>query len=140
MAATYELVLIYAGYHIGMPHPSEHTAASRPLDPGEAEQLVETLKALAAPSRLRLLVALQESGHTVEELAAAAGLTPSATSHNLRVLRTMRLVQARRDGRHVRYALHDQHVAELLAAVRHHHEHLYPADRFLFPDAEQVVQ
>ena len=42
------------------------------------------------------------------------------------LLRSLRLVHARRDGRHVRYELHDHHVADLLAAVRHHHEHVHP--------------
>jgi len=55
---------------------------------------------------------------TVERLAAEAEVSPSATSHHLRLLRTLRLVRARRDGRHVAYALHDHHGAELLAAVR----------------------
>jgi hypothetical protein len=38
----------------------------------------------------------------------------------------LRLVRVRRAGRHAHYALHDQHIADLLAAARHHHEHLYP--------------
>lgn len=88
--------------------------------------LAETLKALASPARLRLLVELVEGERTVEQLADAAGLTPSATSHHLRILRALRLVRVRRAGRHAHYALHDHHIAELLAAARHHHEHLYP--------------
>jgi len=38
----------------------------------------------------------------------------------------LRLVRARRAGRHVHYALHDHHIGDLLAAVRHHHEHVHP--------------
>jgi DNA-binding transcriptional ArsR family regulator len=109
-----------------MPHPAEHSAASRLLPGSEAEELAETLKALASPGRLRLLVELVDGERTVEQLARAAGLTPSATSHHLRILRTLRLVRARRAGRHAHYALHDRHIADLLAAARHHHEHLYP--------------
>ena len=109
-----------------MPHPEEHGTPSRPLDANEAEELTETLKALASPGRLRLLTELLAGERTVEELAAAAELSVSATSHHLRLLRSLRLARARRDGRHVRYRLHDHHIADLLAAVRHHHEHVHP--------------
>ncbi len=109
-----------------VPHPTEHRRAARPLGAAEAEDLAETLKALASPSRLRLLTELVGAERTVERLAAAAGLSLSATSHHLRLLRSLRLVRARRDGRHVIYALHDHHLADLLAAVRHHHEHVHP--------------
>jgi ArsR family transcriptional regulator, nickel/cobalt-responsive transcriptional repressor len=109
-----------------MPHPSEHAPASRELGPDEAAELAETLKALGSPSRLRILSELARGARTVEELADEAGLSPSATSHNLRILRSLRLVRTRREGRHALYELHDHHVRELLAAVRHHHEHVNP--------------
>src|SRR5215208_4009061 len=116
-----------------MPHPLEHDTPSRPLGADEAEELAETLKALGSPGRLRLLTELLASERTVEQLAAAAGLSVSATSHHLRLLRSLRLVRARRDGRHVAYALHDHHLAELLAAVRHHHEHVHPPAAVALP-------
>jgi DNA-binding transcriptional ArsR family regulator len=109
-----------------MPHPSKHAAASRPLGLEEAAELAETLKALASPSRLQVLAELMAGERTVEQLAATAGLSPSATSHNLRILRSLRLVRARRDGRHAYYALYDHHVPQLLAAIRYHHEHVHP--------------
>ncbi|MEH3054935.1 MAG: metalloregulator ArsR/SmtB family transcription factor [Patulibacter minatonensis] len=109
-----------------MPHPSEHDEAARALDVDEAAELAETLKALASPSRLRVLYALSSGELSVEALAEACGLSQSATSHNLRLLRSIKLVRARRDGRRVFYALYDHHVPELLAAIRHHHEHLAP--------------
>jgi ArsR family transcriptional regulator, nickel/cobalt-responsive transcriptional repressor len=117
-----------------MPHPAEHHAPHRPLGADEAEELTETLKALASPGRLRLLTELLSGPRTVEQLAATAELSVSATSHHLRLLRSLRLVRARRDGRHVRYALHDHHIGELLAAVRHHHEHVHP------PAAAELVE
>ena len=109
-----------------MPRPAEHDPAARPLGADEAQDLTETLKALANPGRLRVLTALLDAPRTVEQLAAAAELSVSATSHHLRLLRTLRLVRARRDGRHVHYALHDDHLADLLAAIRHHHQHAHP--------------
>ena len=109
-----------------MPHPAEHSSPTRRLNQRDAQELAETLKALGSPGRLRLLTELLAGERTVEDLAAAAELSLSATSHHLRLLRSLRLVHARRDGRHVRYELHDPHIADLLAAVRHHHEHVHP--------------
>jgi DNA-binding transcriptional ArsR family regulator len=120
-----------------MPHPAEHGVASRTLRGSEAEQLAETLKALASPGRLRVLVELLEGERSVERLARAAALSPSATSHHLRILRTLRLVRVRRVGRHAFYALHDHHIADLLAAARHHHEHLYPPEAEELPDPRE---
>jgi len=113
-------------YDFLVAHPSEHEAAGRPLGAEEARDLAETLGALASPARLRLLVALTGGELAVEQLAAQAELSQSATSHNLRILRSLRLVRARRSGRNVFYSLHDHHLADLLAAIRHHHEHLHP--------------
>ena len=109
-----------------MAHAHQHDDAGRPLSDEEANDLTETLKALASPSRLRVLYALQSGERTVEQLAEASGLSQSATSHNLRLLRTIRLVRARRAGRNVFYTLHDHHLPLLLAAIRHHHEHVHP--------------
>ena len=119
-----------------MPHPAEHSTPARVLGADEAEELTETLKALASPGRLRLLTDLLGGPRTVEQLAAAAELSVSATSHHLRLLRSLRLVRARRDGRHVFYALHDHHIGDLLAAVRHHHEHVNPPAPSELPTAE----
>jgi len=74
---------------------------------------------------------------TVEELVQATGLTPSAASHQLRLLRQGRLVAVRRDGRHAYYRLHDHHVADLLGAIRHHHEHVHPPESPAIPDVER---
>lgn len=124
-----------------MPHPSEHGPASRPLDSDEADEVAQTLKALSSPARLRLLTQLIQAESTVEELAQSADLSVSATSHHLRILRALRLVRARREGRHVHYALHDHHISDLLAAVRHHHEHVHPlppADVPALPTGEKA--
>jgi DNA-binding transcriptional ArsR family regulator len=109
-----------------MPRSAEHRPAQRPIEPDEAQELSATLKAIGSPARLRLLTQLLESDRTVEELAFAAQLSLSGTSHHLRILRDLRLVRGRREGRHVRYELYDHHIAELLAAIRNHREHIYP--------------
>jgi DNA-binding transcriptional ArsR family regulator len=105
----------------------------------EAQELAETLTALASPSRLRVLAELVGCERTVEQLAEASELSPSATSHNLRILRSLRLVRARRAGRHAYYALYDHHVPDLLAAVRHHHEHVNPPALVELPRDQSVV-
>jgi DNA-binding transcriptional ArsR family regulator len=109
-----------------VPHPSEHEPPERRLGAEEAGELAETMGALASPARLRLLVALSGRELSVEQLCAETEQAQSATSHNLRLLRGLRLVRARRAGRNVFYSLHDHHLADLLAAIRHHHEHLHP--------------
>jgi ArsR family transcriptional regulator, nickel/cobalt-responsive transcriptional repressor len=106
-----------------MPHPLEHSAADRPLGLPEAEGLAESMRAFGAASRVRLLFELLPTERTVEQLAAAVGMEGSAVSQQLRVLRQLRFVTATRRGRHVAYRLHDEHVATLLTAIRHHHEH-----------------
>jgi DNA-binding transcriptional ArsR family regulator len=94
------------------------------------------MRAFGAASRLRLLWAMLEGERTVEELADATGLGASAASHQLRLLRQGRLVAVRRDGRHAFYRLHDHHVAELLSALRNHHEHVHPLASVAMPELE----
>jgi DNA-binding transcriptional ArsR family regulator len=85
--------------------------------------MAEAMSVFATESRVRLLYALLDEERSVDELADAVEMDPSAVSQQLRVLRQLRFVVAAREGRRMRYRLHDHHVAELLAAVRHHHEH-----------------
>lgn len=121
-----------------MPHPSEHRDVGRPLAADEAEALAESMRAFGAASRLRLLWALLPGERTVDELAAVTGLAQSAVSHQLRLLRQGRLVAVRRDGRHAHYRLHDHHVAELLSALRNHHEHVHPPSPTELPALERA--
>src|SRR3954463_14513758 len=96
--------------------------ATRPelLDDVSAAALAETFKVLGDPTRVRILDALARSEVPVCVLAHAIGLTQSAVSHQLRLLRSMRLVRARRDGRHIYYALDDDHIAKLFTQGLEH--------------------
>lgn len=94
------------------------------LDPATATQVAEAMQALAAPSRVRILGRLRDAPCTVNELAGAVGMEPSAVSHQLRVLRHLSLVVGERRGRQVLYALHDSHVADLLDQAVFHVEHV----------------
>ncbi|NJQ02266.1 ArsR/SmtB family transcription factor [Streptomyces zingiberis] len=89
-----------------------------------AADVAATLQALATPSRLHILARLQEGPCAVGDLAGAVGMETSACSHQLRLLRNLGLVTGERHGRSIVYALHDDHVAQLLDQALHHVEHL----------------
>lgn len=93
------------------------------MGPDEADRLAELMTAFGASSRVRLLYGLLGVERSVEELATVTRLSPSVVSQQLRVLRLVRLVEGHRDGRHVRYRLNGEHVAELLTAIRAHSDH-----------------
>jgi ArsR family transcriptional regulator, nickel/cobalt-responsive transcriptional repressor len=105
-------------------HGIEGHAAREPLDAVTASQVAETMQALAAPSRLRILGRLRDGSCSVNELAQAVAMEPSAVSHQLRLLRHLGLVVGERRGRRVFYALHDSHVADLLDQAVFHVEHV----------------
>ncbi|PYR55636.1 MAG: hypothetical protein DMF91_23815 [Acidobacteria bacterium] len=75
--------------------------------------LAETFKVLGDMTRVRILDALSRSELCVCDIARLLGLSESAVSHQLRLLRGMRLVRARRAGRMVFYSLDDQHIVGL---------------------------
>jgi DNA-binding transcriptional ArsR family regulator len=84
------------------------------------EPLAETFKLLGDATRVRLLDALARGELCVCELAALVGLSESAVSHQLRLLRGLRLVRPRRAGRQVFYSLDDQHIMALFQqGLRH---------------------
>jgi ArsR family transcriptional regulator, nickel/cobalt-responsive transcriptional repressor len=85
--------------------------------------IAELMQALSAPSRLRLLYALRDGEAGVGDLADRTGMTPSAASQQLRILRHLRFVATRRAGRSIIYRLHDGHVAVLLQEARNHLDH-----------------
>ena len=106
-----------------MPDAHVHQGFRDALDEGETTALAELMQALSAPSRLRLLYALRDGEAGVGELADRTGMTPSAASQQLRILRHLRFVATRREGRSVLYRLHDGHVAVLLDEARNHLDH-----------------
>ena len=77
--------------------------------------LAETFQALSDPTRVRLLLALSRGECSVGALADQVKVTPSAISHQLRLLRGLRLVRHRRQGKHTYYALDDEHIRRLHA-------------------------
>lgn len=90
------------------------------IDEPAVDALSETFRALGDPTRVRVLDALSHGELCVCDLAALLGLSQSATSHQLRLLRALRLVRPRRAGRMVYYALDDRHIVTLFRqGLRH---------------------
>ena len=85
--------------------------------------LADLFSALSDPTRLRIISVLIENEMNVGEIASQLGMTESAVSHQLRGLRQMRLVRARKNGRQVFYALDDDHVSKLYRLGLEHVEH-----------------
>ncbi len=101
------------------------------VDDARAAEMSGTFKALADPTRLRIISALVETELCVGDLAACLGMSASAVSHQLRRLRELGLVHKRREGKHVFYSLADEHVHDLYRLAWEHtgHERLEEADR-----------
>lgn len=90
--------------------------------PEAVEGLAETFSALGDPTRVRILDALSHGELCVCDLAAVLRLSQSAVSHQLRLLRNIRLVRPRRDGRIVFYSLDDQHIMAIFKQTLQHVE------------------
>ncbi len=88
-----------------------------------AERMAATFKALADPTRVRIISALLHTDLCVGDLASCLGMSTSAVSHQLRLLRDMRLVRSRRDGKHIIYALDDDHICDLFQQGLEHASH-----------------
>ncbi len=92
--------------------------------PAAFQDLAETFRVLSDPGRVRLISALLEAGELcVCDLAAVTGLSQTACSHNLRLLRSRRLVAYRKQGRNVFYSLDDAHIRLLLDVAFQHLAH-----------------
>ena len=97
--------------------------AIQAVDPETAARLAETFQVLGDATRLRIVSALRGGECCVHCLAEALSMSQSAISHQLRLLRTLRIVRARKEGRNVFYALDDDHVLALLAQGLDHVSH-----------------
>ncbi|MGZ4951925.1 MAG: ArsR/SmtB family transcription factor [Halobacteriota archaeon] len=87
---------------------------ARMLDDQLVEDAAEVFRVLGDPTRMRLLYALAQRELCVCDLSAVLDMTQSAISHQLRVLRSARLVRHRKVGKIVYYSLADAHVVQLM--------------------------
>lgn len=92
--------------------------------PGEDTlyDLTELFRIFGDSTRIRILYVLFEAEMCVCDIAALLGMTQSAISHQLRVLRSSKLVKFRRDGKTLYYSLADEHVCRIISQGMEHVE------------------
>ncbi len=98
------------------------TAQELPTD-RELERLSEVFKIFSDGSRLRIISALISQELCVADLAEQLGMSQSAVSHQLRLLRNAHLVKTRREGKSIFYSLDDDHVVSILSQGLAHIRH-----------------
>jgi DNA-binding transcriptional ArsR family regulator len=96
------------------------SALKAALAGNEVENVSTLFKAMGDPSRLKILWALEQEEMCVCDLAAYLGISESAVSHQLRLLRQLHLVKNRREGPVLYYQLNDAHVSKLLTIALDH--------------------
>ncbi len=90
---------------------------------GDHEQVIslsETFKVLSDPTRLKVVLALGKEELCVFDIAELLGVSESAVSHQLRLLKTLRLVKYRKNGKMVFYSLDDEHIEDLIRIATRH--------------------
>ena len=84
--------------------------------------VAESFKVFGDSTRMKIIAALLQDELNVSEIAAITSSTPSAISHQLRVLKQAKLVKARKDGKAVYYSLDDEHVRKIFEIGKEHIE------------------
>ncbi|MFW5808306.1 MAG: ArsR/SmtB family transcription factor, partial [Spirochaetota bacterium] len=92
----------------------------QPLQPDEVFRLAEFFKVFGDQTRLCILKSLCERPMTVQEITACVGVSQSAVSHQMGILRRSSVVRTVREGRYVTYALDDDHIEMILMAGIEH--------------------
>jgi len=87
---------------------------------GLLEEVSSIFKVLSDPTRVKIVFALARTELCVCDLATLLGLSVSAVSHQLRLLRSLKLVKYRKENRFAYYSLDDDHTAQLLQDVLEH--------------------
>jgi len=108
---------------------TESTSPTQSQTEHQVLHLAELFRALGDPSRVRIIAALLDGEINVGALAEIVGISESAVSHQLRTLRQMRLVRARKQGREVYYALDDEHVIDLFRRSLDHVLHINSTEK-----------
>lgn len=90
----------------------------------ELNDLSDFFKVFAEASRLKILFLLEEGECCVNCIAEQCGMSQSAVSQQLKILRASRLVRYRKDGRNINYRLSDDHISRILRLGREHYEEL----------------
>jgi DNA-binding transcriptional ArsR family regulator len=89
----------------------------------EVIMLSEVFKMLGDPTRIKIIFALSCCEMCVCDIAEAVNMTQSAVSHQLRLMRNMKLVKYRKEGKSVYYSLDDDHILQLFSQGMEHVKH-----------------
>ena len=92
------------------------------LTDDKIEALAEFYKVFGDATRIKILLTLYEKELCVCDIATELNMTQSAISHQLKVLKQMKLVKNRREGKSIIYSLADSHVSTIIAQGREHIE------------------
>jgi ArsR family transcriptional regulator, lead/cadmium/zinc/bismuth-responsive transcriptional repressor len=110
--------------HLGQ--ADSHARRASLMSSATVETLADAFRVLGDPTRVRILDVLAKGELCVCDIASLVGMSESAVSHQLRLLRSIRLVRNRRSGRQVFYAVDDHHILELLRLAQTHAEEKIP--------------
>ena len=91
-------------------------------DEDTLDELEELFKIFGDSTRIKILYALHIKEMCVMDISLALGMSQSAISHQLRVLRQTRLIRSRRDGKNIYYSLADEHVHTIISMGLEHIE------------------
>lgn len=89
----------------------------------EIQQVTQIFKMLSDPTRLKILLSLQEGERNVTSIAEQVHMEQSAVSHQLKFLKDNRIVKSERQGKTILYSLDDKHVVDILQKTFEHIHH-----------------
>ncbi len=89
---------------------------------GTISDMAETFKVLGDQTRLKIVLTLSKQELCVLDISSVLGISESAISHQLRLLKSLRLVKQRKDGKLVFYSLDDEHIEDLTKVASRHSE------------------
>ena len=87
--------------------------------------VAETFHVLGDPTRLKIIYLLKLHSCCVRDLAILTGVSESAISHHMRLLKERRIVTQQRQGTTIYYSLSDHHLAPLFQEAEYHADHVY---------------
>ena len=99
----------------------EHQQES--IDDETLYKVSQIFKALSEPTRIKIMYVLNKGEHSVNQIAETLGLLQSTVSHQLRVLKNLRLVKFRREGTTIYYSADDEHVFKMMEQTIEHARH-----------------
>ena len=92
------------------------------IDEEELLELADLFKMFSDSTRIKILYDLFDGEKNVSEICADIEMNQSAVSHQLKLLKTSKLVKARREGKAIIYSLADEHVKTIIAMGKEHIE------------------